>query len=164
MYIFTMHIRGTLYALLTRYIQCTLEVVKNALNSCLIPHLPRPYPLTRLVPSPPPLSLLTRAAQVSCCRCPTLPPSVPSSLTNLSPPYLSLFLTALSSLWAVPLTSRGNCRFPSSPPPSPAIFSPTPPCRIPLWASPLSSVLTDTPSSPLPLSPSLTLPLLPCRS
>ncbi len=36
MYIFTMHIRGTLYALLTRYIQCTLEVVKNALNSSRI--------------------------------------------------------------------------------------------------------------------------------
>ena len=36
MYIFTMHIRGTLYALLTRYIQCTLEVVKNALNSSQI--------------------------------------------------------------------------------------------------------------------------------
>ena len=36
MYIFTMHIRGTLYALLTRYIQCTLEVVKNAQNSSQI--------------------------------------------------------------------------------------------------------------------------------
>ena len=33
MYIVTMHIRGTLYALLTRYIQCTLDVVINALNS-----------------------------------------------------------------------------------------------------------------------------------
>ena len=33
---FTMHIGGTSYALSTMYIQCTLEVVRNALNSSQI--------------------------------------------------------------------------------------------------------------------------------